>query len=60
MLAGLNSFCSNSKTKVLSESQIQKIHQATLHILEQTGVHIEDPESLELLYSAGADVNNTN
>jgi trimethylamine--corrinoid protein Co-methyltransferase len=41
---------------VLSEDQIAQIHQATLEVLERTGVQITHPRAMDLLYSAGARV----
>lgn len=49
-------FHRNSEPKILTESQIQKIHQATLEVLERTGVHIEEAQSLAMLQGAGADI----
>lgn len=40
--------------KPLTEAQVQQIHQASLSILERTGVQIEEPEALELFRAAGA------
>jgi trimethylamine--corrinoid protein Co-methyltransferase len=40
----------------LSSQQTKEIHTATLRILEQTGVHITEPEALELLDGAGVRV----
>ena len=42
--------------KPLSEAQIEKIHQASLSILERTGVQVEEPQALELFDSAGAQI----
>ena len=44
--------------RILSEAQIEKIHYATLEVLEHTGVSIENPEAIALLDGAGADVSN--
>ncbi|MGD2026899.1 MAG: trimethylamine methyltransferase family protein [Anaerolineales bacterium] len=41
---------------VLSSDQIQKIHQATLEVLERTGVAVSHPKALELFHAAGASV----
>ena len=49
-------FHKTSNPKVLSEKQIETIHRATLDVLERTGVRIEEPQSLELLHGAGADI----
>lgn len=42
--------------KVINEYQIQQIHQATLEVLERTGVEIAHPQALEILHGAGARV----
>jgi trimethylamine--corrinoid protein Co-methyltransferase len=42
---------------VLSQHQIEKIHTATLAVLERTGVQVTHPKALELMDGAGADVN---
>ncbi|MGD8968237.1 MAG: trimethylamine methyltransferase family protein, partial [Anaerolineae bacterium] len=44
------------RMSVLSEDQIAQIHQATLEVLERTGVQITHPRAMDLLYSAGARV----
>jgi trimethylamine--corrinoid protein Co-methyltransferase len=41
---------------VLEESEIESIHQATLRILNETGVVLTEPKSRELLTGAGARV----
>ncbi|MBU0704174.1 MAG: trimethylamine methyltransferase family protein [Chloroflexi bacterium] len=38
----------------LSDEQVQAIHHATLEILSQTGVEMQDPQGRELLLEAGA------
>ena len=40
--------------KVINDYQIQQIHQATLEVLERTGVQVSHPRALELLHGAGA------
>ena len=40
--------------KVINDYQIQQIHQATLEVLERTGVQVAHPRALELLHGAGA------
>ncbi len=37
-----------------SRSDLQKIHGATVHVLEKTGVRVPDPEAVRLLQAAGA------
>jgi trimethylamine--corrinoid protein Co-methyltransferase len=41
---------------ILTKSQIQRIHQATLEVLERTGIEITHPRALELFHGAGAQV----
>ena len=38
----------------LSDEQVRAIHYATLEILSQTGVEMQDPQGCELLLDAGA------
>lgn len=40
--------------RVLSEEGVREIHYATLHIFEQVGVDMQDPQGRELLLEAGA------
>ena len=40
--------------KMLSDEQVRAIHSATLEILSQTGVEMQDPQGRELLLEAGA------
>lgn len=42
------------KLRVINEAQIEQIHNATLEVLERTGVKITHPRALELLDAAGA------
>jgi trimethylamine---corrinoid protein Co-methyltransferase len=42
--------------RILSDEQIERIHQATLDVLERTGVQITHPRGRELLHGAGARV----
>jgi len=42
--------------KPLTDSEVRRIHQASLRILERTGVQVDQPEALELFKEAGADV----
>ena len=44
--------------RLMSDDQLEDLHQATLQILERTGVTIECQEAIELLDGAGADVSN--
>ncbi len=45
--------------RLLSDSQLEELHLATLQILERTGIDFSDcPEAIELLGEAGADVSN--
>lgn len=42
--------------QVINEAQIERIHSATLEVLERTGVKITHPEALEILSGGGARV----
>jgi trimethylamine--corrinoid protein Co-methyltransferase len=42
--------------KPLTDGQIRQIHEASLAVLKQTGVQVEEPEALRLFKEAGADV----
>jgi trimethylamine--corrinoid protein Co-methyltransferase len=44
--------------RILSDSQLEELHLATLQILERTGVAFECPEAIDILGDAGADVSN--
>ncbi len=44
------------RLSIISDEQIQHIHQATLEVLERTGVEVAHPKAKELLHSAGARV----
>jgi trimethylamine--corrinoid protein Co-methyltransferase len=44
------------RLSVIDEQQIEQIHQATLELLERTGIGISHPRALELLHGAGAQV----
>jgi trimethylamine--corrinoid protein Co-methyltransferase len=46
--------CSNPGLKVLTEEQIERIHAATLELLEHTGLRITHPHAREILADAGA------
>jgi trimethylamine--corrinoid protein Co-methyltransferase len=46
--------------RLLADDQIQQIHQATLTVLEKTGVIIDHPRALEILSGAGCKVSNKN
>lgn len=43
--------------KALQAKELEKIHLATLHVLERTGVKVSHPRVLEMLADAGARVN---
>jgi len=53
-------FCPDLEFKprmsVLNAAQIEQIHQATLELLERTGVQVTHPRALELFHGAGAQV----
>ena len=40
----------------LDDAQCQQLHDATLRVLERTGLIVDEPEGLELLRRAGAEV----
>jgi trimethylamine--corrinoid protein Co-methyltransferase len=44
------------RLSVINDDQIEQLHQATLEVLERTGVQISHPRALELLDGAGARV----
>ena len=43
----------------LDDAQCERLHEATLRVLERTGLIVDEPEALELLRKAGADVDGT-
>jgi trimethylamine--corrinoid protein Co-methyltransferase len=53
-------FCPNlefrPRMSVLNDAQIEHIHQATLEVLERTGVVFNHPQALEILHGIGARV----
>jgi len=49
---------STPQFRLLSDSQIEELHLATLQILERTGVAFDCQEAIDLLGNAGADVSN--
>ena len=46
-----------SQLTVLSSSAIAAIHESTLDLLRDVGIHFPDAETLDVLARAGADVN---
>jgi trimethylamine---corrinoid protein Co-methyltransferase len=44
------------RLNVLTKEELQKLHQATLEVLETTGVEVYEDEALDLLKKAGAEV----
>lgn len=44
------------KAYVLSDKQVEKIHRATLDVLEHTGIKMQHPKAAEILNGAGARV----
>jgi len=40
----------------LTDTQVRRIHEAALHILERTGVQVDEPEALRIFEDAGASV----
>jgi trimethylamine---corrinoid protein Co-methyltransferase len=51
-----NELCFKPKLQVINDDQIHQIHQATLEVLEKTGVKISHPEALEYLSAGGCRV----
>jgi len=47
-----------SKHRILSQEQIQIVHESTLELLERTGVQVQCTEALEVLKQSGCDVSN--
>ena len=45
---------------VLSEEQIKSLHEATVDVLENTGVIVDTPEAIDLLHANGARVKGSN
>ena len=45
---------------VLSEEQIKSLHEATVEVLENTGVIVDTPEAIDLLHANGARVKGSN
>jgi len=45
-----------SRNRVLSQDQIQLIHESTLELLEKTGVSVQSEEALEIIGDAGGDI----
>ncbi|MBW2515066.1 MAG: trimethylamine methyltransferase family protein, partial [Deltaproteobacteria bacterium] len=44
------------RLQVINEAQINKLHEASLDVLERTGIKISHPEALEIFSGAGAQV----
>ncbi len=44
------------RLSAINHDQIQRIHQATLEVLERTGVSVSHPEALERFHGAGAHI----
>jgi trimethylamine--corrinoid protein Co-methyltransferase len=44
--------------KIISDNDVEAIHQATLRILDETGIVLTQPEAIEMLEGKGARVNN--
>ena len=42
------------RLSVINDDQVEQIHQATLEVLERTGVQVTHPKAKELLHGAGA------
>lgn len=54
MLKQLPTLTMQPEVNMLSSEQVRAIHYATLEILSQTGVEMQDPQGRELLLEAGA------
>lgn len=48
----------NTRFQILSDEQIEKIHYATLKILERTGVSFDSQKAIDILSKTDADVSN--
>ena len=48
------------RVRFLEEEQLDEIHQATLEILERTGIVVHEKETLELLAGAGCSISEKN
>lgn len=48
-----------SRHQILSDAQLEEIHQASLEILLRTGVRVHDAEVVEMLAGAGCEVKDT-
>ena len=57
MNSGFRSQCI-PRYRILDQDQIESIHQATLQLLEKTGVSVKLPQGIELLESAGCRMKN--
>ena len=44
------------RLQVINEAQIAQLHEATLDVLQRTGVKITHPKALEILAGAGHDL----
>ncbi len=42
---------------IMTEDQVERIHNGTLHVLDRVGVKVFEPESLEILHGSGAKIN---
>jgi len=51
---------SSPQFRLLSHTQLEELHLATIQILERTGVTFQCQEAIDLLADAGADVSNPN
>lgn len=45
--------------KPLTDEDVKRIHEASLAILDRTGIQVEDPETLRLFEDAGAEIEGT-
>lgn len=48
-----------TRHQILTDNQLDEIHEASLEILRRTGVRVHDAEVVEMLHGAGCDVSDT-
>jgi len=59
-LQGNSSSAGGPKLRKLSDDQLERLHHASLEILERTGVRLYEPQALELLKKKGVTVDDGN
>lgn len=60
VLQGNSSSAGGPKLRKLSDDQLERLHHASLEILERTGVRLYEPQALELLKKKGVTVEDGN